>query len=142
MSTNWNEKIKSMEGWHFGGKGSGFEDKLLDLVVRGIKTATCSWFELYELEGEEVEKVGDQSYIMNSSDTPVCVIETTEIEIKKFSEVDEDFARAEGEGDLSYEYWRRVHEEFFTKSSLEHNLEWNSDTQSVVCERFKVVHIF
>ena len=139
---DWTEEIKNMEGWHFGGKGSGLEDSLLDLVVSGIKTATCSWYESYAVEGEEIPSVGARSYIMNSKDEPVCVIEISSIEVIPFLQVGEDFARAEGEGDRSYLYWKNEHERFFSEYGKTIGVAWNSKTQSVVCERFKVLHIF
>lgn len=139
---NWEEKIKDLNGWHFGGKGSGIEDELLDLVIKGIKTATCSWYEGYEAEGESLPVVGSVQYIMDSKDRPRCVIELVSVEIKPFLEVDEDFARAEGEGDLSYEHWKKAHINFFKSYEDEIGLKWNSETQHVVCERFKVLHVF
>ncbi len=99
----WLKEIIKLEGWHFGGKGSGLEDKLLDLVVKGIKTATCSWFELYELENKPLPKL-EKSYIMNSNDDPVCVVETTSVTIHKFLDVDEEIAYLEGEGDRSLKF--------------------------------------
>lgn len=139
---DWKQKILSLPGWHFGGKGSGIEDALAALVVEGKKTATCSWFEAHTAMDEPIPKVGEQSYVMDSRDRPVCVIESVEVEVKAFVDVDADFARDEGEGDLSYAYWRRVHEDFFLRQGLEIGLEWNSATQHVVCERFRVLHLF
>jgi uncharacterized protein YhfF len=138
----WDEEIKKMSGWHFGGKGSGIEDSLLDLVLAGTKTATCSWYESYAVEGDPIPKVGERSYIMDSSDTPRCIIEVTSVEVLPFLEVDESFAYAEGEGDRSYAYWKRAHENFFTAFGKTIQMQWDSQTQSVVCERFKVVHRF
>ena len=139
---DWNEKIKSLEGWHFGGKGSGIEDELVALVVEGKKTATCSWYEAYAVEDVPLPKVGQQSYVMDSKDKAICVLEYTSIDIKKFLEVDEQFAFDEGEGDRSYEHWKMAHENFFSNYGEEIGLKWNSETQHVVCERFKVLHIF
>lgn len=139
---NWNQEIEIMEGWHFGGKGSGIEDALLELVIQGIKTATCSWYESYAVENEALPKVGGRSYIMDSKDAPRCVIEIASVEIKKFLEVDEAFAFLEGEGDRSYRHWKKIHEQFFNKYGKSIGLEWNSKTQSVVCEIFKVLHVF
>jgi len=56
--------------------------------------------------------------------------------------VDEEFAFLEGEGDRSYLYWKTAHERFFTDYGKEIGLEWNSKTHSVVCEKFRVLHIF
>ncbi len=142
LIVNWDDEIKTMEGWHFGGKGSGLEDCLADLVIKGIKTATCGWLEADQKCHERLPEVGDRSYIMNSTDEPVCVVETTEVVIRLFLEVDAQFAFDEGEGDRSYEYWRKGHESFFAKEAAELGLKWDSSTQHVYCERFRVVHVF
>lgn len=139
---NWNEEIKKLEGWHFGGKGSGIEDELADLVVRGIKSATCSWLEAYKVENEPIPCVGERSYILNSHDNTVCVIELVSVEVKKFLEVDEEFAFLEGEGDRSYRYWKETHEKFFSEYGKEIGVTWDSEKHSVVCEKFKVLYVF
>jgi len=140
--TNWEHELHELPHWHFGGKGSGIEDSLLDLVKRGIKTATCSWFESYAIEDESIPQVGEKSVILNSADEPGCVIEVVSVEVKPFLDVDAQFAFEEGEGDRSYEYWKTAHENFFTNYGKEIDLVWNSKNQHVVCERFKVLHIF
>lgn len=138
----WKNELKNLEGWHFGGKGSGIEDDLASLVVRGIKSATCSWYEIYQLENSKIPEVGERSYILNSKDQPVCIIELVDVQVKPFLEVDEEFAFLEGEGDRSYAYWKTAHEIFFTEYGKAVGLHWDSHTQSVVCEKFKVLHIF
>lgn len=47
----------------------------------------------------------------------------------------EELAKLEGEGDLSLEYWKNVHYEFFKS----YNKDFNDDTK-VVFEIFKVVY--
>lgn len=139
---DWHEELRTLEGWHFGGKGSGIEDELADLVKNGIKTATCSWYESYLKEDVKIPEVGTRSYILNSKDLPVCVVEITQVEIKPFLGVDAKFAYDEGEGDRSYKFWREAHETFFLNEAKTNGLIWNPETQHVVCERFKVLHIF
>jgi uncharacterized protein YhfF len=39
----------------------------------------------------------------------LCIVETTEVTLRMYNEVDAEFAREEGEGDLSLEYWREAH---------------------------------
>ena len=56
------------EAWAFGEA----PDKLAELVVRGIKTATCSAYDLYAAENEPLPEAGDYSVILNSKKKP-CV---------------------------------------------------------------------
>ena len=55
-----------------------------------------------------------------------------------FDEVDEEHAYLEGEGDRSLEYWREVHERFFTENAT-HDRGFAPD-MPVVLERFRVVY--
>ncbi len=122
--------------WQYGAA----PDKLAELTLSGIKTATASAFEPYELdETEELPQVNSHSVILNSKDEAVCVIQTTNIEIVPFKEVPAKQAFKEGEGDRSLAYWRDVHEEFFTNELSKYGLTFTED-MLVVCEEFEVVY--
>ena len=123
------------EAWAFGGA----PDKLAGLVLKGIKTATCSALALYEAEGEEIPKEADYSVILNADGDAVCIIQTTKIYLSSFNDVTADHAFKEGEGDRSLDYWRRVHEEFFTEELAEINRSFD-ENMMLICEEFKVVY--
>lgn len=80
--------------------------------------------------------VGGISVILDGAGAPRCVIRTTEVEVMPFERVSEDFARAEGEGDLTYEWWRDAHEAYYRREGT-----WAPDMK-VVCERFELVEVF
>jgi uncharacterized protein YhfF len=69
----------------------------------------------------------------------VCIIETTEIVIRPYNEVDAQFAAEEGEGDLSLAYWREAHWRFFTRTLSNINKMPALD-MPLVCERFRVIY--
>ncbi len=123
--------------WQFLGGGKGC-DRLASLVRANIKTATSSLYALYELGGEELPKEGEYSIILDSEEEPLFIIKDTKVEIKKFNEIDAEFAFKEGEGDQSLEYWRKVHKEYFTKACEECGIEFSEDME-VVCEEFEIV---
>ena len=54
-------------------------DWLADLVAEGKKTATCSSYPIYEIEGEPLPQVGEYSIILNSDDEPVAIIQETQL---------------------------------------------------------------
>lgn len=112
-------------------------DWLADLVVEGKKTATSSGFVFYEIENEALPQPEEYSIVLNGKDEPVAVIQIQSVEVLPMNEVTEEFALAEGEGD--YNYWWEAHEEFFTKSLKEYDLEFSPD-MLVVCERFRKVY--
>jgi len=138
----WNQYWKNetpptnVTAWQFGAS----PNKLAQLVIDGIKTATCSSYVLYDLENEPVPKVGDYSIILNSEDNPVAIIRTSEVTITPMNEVTEEFAIAEGEGDRTYQYWWDVHEFFFRDELKQVGLEFSED-MLLVCERFELIDV-
>lgn len=105
----------------------------------GEKTATASAYPLYELENEPLPKAGAYSVILDSNDNGVCVIQTQKVTVVPFGEVTAEHACKEGKGDKSLDYWREVHEKFFTEYLNEAGLKFTSDMK-VVCEEFSVVY--
>lgn len=70
---------------------------------------------------------------------PAALIREIKVEHVPFLEVTEDFAAAEGEGDLSLERWRREHRAFFARVAPSYDSEF-TDAEIVQCETFEVVH--
>lgn len=141
-----NARPTRYEAWGFG-HGAQMADDLGALVVEGVKTATCSLLWLYEVEGEPVPSVGDYSIILDGAGAPICIIETTEVTICLYSEVDAHFAYDEGEGDRSLDYWRAAHWDFFGRECAQMALRVHSvngrtlsEEMPLVCERFQVVY--
>lgn len=123
--------------WSFGASPEQAHE-LLGLVLAGTKTATASALWDYETEGEPVPAVGNLSIVLDGDANPRAVIQTTAVETVPFNEVDAEHARREGEGDLSLEHWREVHEWFFTENHS-HGRGFSTD-MPVVCEQFKVLY--
>ena len=123
------------EAWSFGEA----PDKLADLVLQGIKTATCSAYDLYQINNEPLPQAGDYSVILNSSEEAVCIIKTIKVYVTEFKNVSEEHAFKEGEGDRSLEYWRKVHESFLTNELATVHKGFDENTK-VVCEEFEVVY--
>lgn len=130
------EKPTLVSSWPFGAN----PDHLAQLVIDGVKTATCSALILYELENEPIPSVEEYSVILNSKDQPLAIIKTVDVKIMPMNVVPEDFAIAEGEGDKTYRYWKEVHEEFFTEELANIGLEFSEDMM-LVCERFELIDV-
>lgn len=123
------------EAWAFGSE----PDKLAELVVGGVKTATSSLYALYEIEGEPLPAEGSYSIILDSRGDAKCIIKTTRVYVVPFNQVSEAHAYKEGEGNRTLAYWRKVHEEFFADCLKDVELAF-SVTMDVVCEEFEVVY--
>lgn len=110
-------------------------DELLVLVRAGKKTATCDALRNYESKNEKLPVVGRCDIALNWDGSPALAIETIEVTIQRFCDVDEEFALAEGEDD-SLEGWRTGHQAYF-----ERNGGFDPE-MTLVCERFKLVEDF
>ncbi len=123
-------KYQGLRSFAFG-DGPELADELLDLVTRGLKTATCS------TEDEpNTSTPGEQWIVLNGRGEPRCVIETTEITYRRFGEVDAGLANKKGEGDRSLDYWGQAHRTYFGR------LGRFSEDMMLMCERFRLVEVF
>ena len=121
--------------WAFGATPEQ-SDELLSLVLDGTKTATASSLADYAKEGEELPTPGTLGIVLDGAGHPRALVVTTEVRVVPFDQVDADHARDEGEGDLSLEGWRVVHERSFT----EHAGGGFLPDMPVVLERFRVLY--
>src|SRR5215203_3583356 len=100
--------------WAFGATPEQ-SDELLGLVLDGTKTATSSSEGDYAKESEELPVPGVLGIVLDGAGHPRALVVTTEVRVVPFDQLDADHARDEGEGDLSLEHWRLVHERFFAE---------------------------
>jgi len=124
------EKYRSLRSFAFG-DSPRLADELLELVIKGVKTATCS------TEDEpNTSTPGERWIVLDGSGNPRCVIESTEVSYRRFGDVDAAFAHEEGEGDRSLTYWRQAHRNYFGR------LGRFSEDMTLMCERFRLVEVF
>ncbi|CAH1856000.1 ASCH domain-containing protein [Convivina praedatoris] len=114
-------------------------DGLAQLVLLGVKTATTSGLDVYEAD-EELPQIGAYDIVLDGQNEPVCIIQNKQVEIENFLLVNQAHAFAEGEGDRSLVYWRRVHQEFFTKEYQSFGKKFDPKTARVVLEKFQLVY--
>lgn len=124
--------------WSFG-DSPALADELLDLVLQGVKTATCGALWAFEADGEAIPWPGDLSIVLDGAGRPRCVVETVEVTIKRYDEVDAAFAAEEGEGGRSLAYWRAAHRRFFRRTLPAIGREF-SEAMPLLGERFRVVY--
>jgi uncharacterized protein YhfF len=120
--------VNGLRGIEFGTPGT-FRDELIELVLKGIKRATAGTLEWdYEAEGEPVEVVGEQLAVLNSDGRHIATIQATKVDVFRFADVPDEFALAEGEGDLSGDDFRSSHLRYWSKLGL----SITEDTQIVL----------
>ena len=118
--------------WGFGDTEQ-MATELGQLVRDGPKRATASLRSVYDGD-EPMPRLGDLGVILDGRGHPLCVIRTTGVEVRRFGDVDAEFAWTEGEGDRSLEYWRAAHIRFFAAEGR----PFGEDTE-VVLQRFELL---
>jgi len=126
-------KYPGARAWAFGDSPE-MANELADLVVKGIKTASCGSLASFNAD-DAAPGPGSYHIILNSQGVPVCVIRMVSLRLVRFCEVTEAFARKEGEGDLSLAYWREEHQAFFTREGV------YAEDMELVAEEFVVVEV-
>lgn len=127
------KKYPEAQAWSLG-DSSELTNTLAELIKHGIKTASCCSLASYQ-EDKFPPRVGSCNIILNSQGLPVCVIRITSLSLVRFYEITDEFARKEGEGDLSLEYWRIEHKRFFSESGT------YSEDMELVAEEFELVEV-
>ncbi|MCY6354407.1 ASCH domain-containing protein [Clostridium sp. ZS2-4] len=138
IGENINNTNKNYTSWYFCDNEKSAND-LAKLVREGIKRGTTSLYYWYELENEELPTEDNYSIITDWNGIVQCIIRTKKVTVRPFKDVNEEFAKIEGEGDKSLKYWREVHVHFFTKELEEEEKEFSED-MLVVCQEFEVVY--
>ena len=120
------------------GDSPAMADELGLLILNGPKRATAGLYSDFEGDIGSLPKVGAYVVVIDGKAAPLCIFQTTEVRIGPLSSVDEKFARDEGEGDRTREWWLAAHTEFFQRQAEREGFECTPDIETVF-ERFKVV---
>ena len=126
-------KYPGANAWQMGDSPE-LASELADLIKKGIKTASCGSFASYQQE-EPAPKIGSYNIILDGQSIPICVIRLVSMRLVRFCDVTEEFARKEGEGDLSLEYWQKEPQRFFTREG------YFSEEMELITEEFEVVEL-
>jgi len=76
------------------------------LILNGTKTLTSSAF--WDYPDGKIPFVGALGVLLDGSQRPRGIVETTQVEVMPFAAITEEMARAYGEGERTVEWWRRV----------------------------------
>ncbi|WP_186414927.1 MULTISPECIES: ASCH domain-containing protein [unclassified Pannonibacter] len=106
--------------------------ELIALVRSGRKTGTCGALRDFTEGGETLPVAGRRDIVLNWDGTPALVIETSSVTIRRFCDVEAEFALSEGEND-DLAGWQRDHGAYFERNG------GFSPEMELVCERFRVV---
>lgn len=107
-------------------------DEILALIRAGRKTATCEAMRVYTDGGDAMPETGRRDVALNWDGTPALMLETVEVSIRGWDEMDAELVAAQGEfRDLAH--WQQGYRAYF-----ERNGGWSPDMK-IMCERFRIV---
>ena len=121
--SDWTE----LESFAFGDNPK-LAQRLAELVLAGQTRATC-----WPISEGPQTAVGKRMVMLDGTGNPLAVLETLELTVRRFDEVDAAFAFDEGEGDRSLEYWRAAHTRYFTRQGT------FAPDMLLWCERFRLI---
>lgn len=146
----WNKYLRSIgenpentfleySSWHFEITKESAEH-LANMVIEEKKKATAASLWVERHDHGKIPMIGEYSVITNFDGVAKCIIQTKAVEIVSFKDVSKEFAQIEGEGDKSLEYWRKVHEIYYTKECERIGKVFTED-MPVICEQFDLVFV-
>jgi uncharacterized protein YhfF len=113
--------------------------KVGNLVRLGVKTSTsCLVWEMEQI-GEPLPQVGEMAVVVDGQGAPLCVIEVTEVIVKPFDAVDEQFAFEYGEGLRTLADWRADSWDYWGRT-CERIGRVLSNSMPLGCQRFRLVY--
>jgi uncharacterized protein YhfF len=118
------------------GSASAMADEGADLIIAGTKTATSS--PLWHYPDGRIPFVGALSLLLDNSDRPRGIVETTRVEVKLFSAIDAAFAHDYGEGPRTLSWWQSTMQDWYRADAARHGQPFDVSTP-IICERFKLV---
>ena len=110
------------------------------LVIQKEKQATAPSLWSFQVNNEELPKVGELNIVTDWNRTPIAIIITTEIKLTPYNKINIQFAVLEGEGDKSLNYWKRVHKDYYTRE-MKGSQDNFSEDMIIVCQYFKTIYI-
>ncbi|HZG13512.1 MAG TPA: ASCH domain-containing protein [Candidatus Bathyarchaeia archaeon] len=112
------------------------DERLVEQIIAGVKTATCTPKYWYDQTPEEMAEVGEQIEVYSKLGSYMCTIEITKKYERPFGNIDE--ATVKGENCSSYEEFRQNHVISWAEDLKKEGLELNDET-IIVIEHFRLV---
>ena len=118
---------------------SGFTGQTqLSLVLSGVKTATFTPFDAFEINRESIPVAGEVYVVLDSQEEPVAILEVTNVSVIPFNEIPWDLAARDGENENLSE-WQDKMRNFLEDEADLCGFEVREDSK-IVCEIFRVVY--
>ena len=122
---------------HFGDSPE-LANTCLKLVLEGKKRASSQSLLGLQCRKEPLPKIGDFTVLTDWEGEAKCIMRTVAVRLNPFFSISSSYAKMEGEGDGSLNYWKNQHWDYFTRE-LEPFGRVPRESMIVVCEVFERV---
>ncbi len=139
IKENPNNKIKETPASFYFCDNEKDANECAELVVKGIKQATATSLWWFKKNNESLPKIGNQYIVTDWNGNAKAIIETIELAPLPYNRITPEFAKTEGEGDKTLEYWKRVHKSYYIRE-MEPYGEKFEENMIIICEYFKLVY--
>ncbi|WP_312115911.1 ASCH domain-containing protein [Brevibacillus reuszeri] len=112
------------------------DERLVEQIIEGKKTATCTPKCWYDALPEEATEVGEMLEVFSKKGNYMCTIEITKKYEVPFGQIDDETVR--GENCVSYEEFRKDHI-FAWENDLKREGKELNDHTIIVVEHFRLV---
>jgi uncharacterized protein YhfF len=112
-------------------------DDAVQQILSGDKTASSALLAEYQATNKPLPRSLGLSILVDDDQTPVAVLETVEVTIARFCDVDDLFARKHGVGQ-SLKSWRRQCRAAFAARARVLGSPFGEESE-LICHRFRVV---
>lgn len=114
------------------------DERLVEQIIAGIKTATCTPRCWYDASPDEIIEVGELVEVYSKKGAHMCTIQIVDKYELPFGQIDERTVK--GENNTSYEEFRRDHIFSWEEDLKKDGYELNDNTMIVV-EHFRLVPV-
>jgi uncharacterized protein YhfF len=102
------------------------------LVLSGVKRAHATLKREFEKDLEPLPAPGDHLVVLDGSGQPRAIVRNTHVELRHFNEIDEQFAFAAGEGDLTLRWWLTAHRQDWSEQAEHEGFEIGERSELVL----------
>ena len=113
-------------------------DELAGLVGAGVKRAHATPLRDFQKDLEALPQPGDHLVVLDGAGEPRAIVRTTGVEKRHFNEIDDSFAFAAGEGDLTLRWWLTAHRQDYAERAEAEGFEAHEQME-LVLEHFELV---
>lgn len=107
-------------------------DTLAELVRAGAKRAHATLRRDFDADGEALPAKGEHLVVLDGDGCPQAIVSVTHVELRRFNEIDDEFAFHAGEGDSTLRWWLTAHRQDFAERAEREGFEVGDESELVL----------